>query len=202
MINVSGILICGCSYTVSLNPGISPTANIANPINSKIGLFIPEETVSVSISDRPAPAIKYTFLVGKSLESIISQSVRRVFTAVEVLEAYPTQKMITERGLNLVCIAKVESANISLNYKQGVFFQSDADGSTVISIQLTFYLPDMIQLVVVRASGMGVASEGWGFGSGEKEFSKSVESAIRSLGDDLVHQIYGNYDIRKLSDHH
>ena len=33
--------------------------------------------------------------------------------------------------------------------------------------------------------------------SGKSEFSVSVESAIRNLGNNLVQQIYRNYDIRK-----
>ena len=44
---------------------------------------------------------------------------------------------------------------------------------------------------------MGIGSEGLGFGTGKKEYSASVESALRNLGDDMVHQINGNYDIRK-----
>ena len=55
----------------------------------------------------------------------------------------------------------------------------------------------MLQFTAVMASGMGIGSEGLGFGTGEKEYSASVESALRNLGDDMVHQINGNYDIRK-----
>ena len=55
----------------------------------------------------------------------------------------------------------------------------------------------MLQFTLVAATGMGLGSEGMFLSTGKKEYSASVESALRNLGDAIVHQIYGNYDIRK-----
>lgn len=193
------VVLCGCSYTVSLNPNITPTANIANPIGLSVGLFIPEETKSLTTADRPNWAYKYTFQLGPSLESIITHATKRVFSSVQTLESYPTSRMITDRQLDIAVIAKVTSAMTTLNQKPG-FFSSDADGNTSISVQLTFYTREMVQLASIIGSGVGIASESWVLSTGKKEFSKSVESSIRNLGDDLVQQMYGNYDIRKMAE--
>ena len=87
----------------------------------------------------------------------------------------------------------------SINLREG-FFTNEAQGSTTISVQLTLYTPDMLQLASVMGSGMGLGSEGVAFSTGKKEFSKSVETAIQNLGDDLIQQMYGNYDIRKMAE--
>lgn len=104
--------------------------------------------------------------------------------------------MISQRNLDIVVIAKVTSGKVSLNLKQG-FFQNSAEGSTALSVQLVFYDHEMLQLTTVVGSGMGIGSEGLTFSTGKKEYSASLESALRNLGDDMVHQINGNYDIRK-----
>ena len=186
----------GCAYTVNLNPNIAPTANIANPIPLKVGIFIPEETKSLTITDKPRWNVKYTFKVGESIQSVLIQAIDRVFVSYELLETYPTSQMIVDRNLDLAVIAKVTSAMTTLNLEEG-FFQNDAQGSTSISVQLTFYTTEMLQFASVMGSGMGIGSEGMALSTGKKEFSKSVESAIRNLGDDLIQQMYGNYDIRK-----
>ena len=195
VIGLLAIILVGCSYSVKMDPNIDPTANIANPINLKVGLFIPEETRRLTISDR-AHLDKYTFHVGEAIESIITKSTRRVFVYVEELDSYPTQQMIAERKLDFIALAKVTSAKVALNLEQG-FFQYDAEGSTSLSVQLTFYDYEMLQFTVVTATGMGIGSEGMFLSTGKNEYSASVESALRNLGDAIVHQIYGNYDIRK-----
>lgn len=189
------MIFTGCAYNVKMDPNIDPTASIANSIKLKAGLFIPEETRGLEVSDS-VNLNKYTFQVGEALESIITRSASRVFVHVEVLESYPTQYMISQRNLDIVVIAKVTSGKVSLNLDQG-FFQNSAEGSTSLSVQLVFYDHEMLQLTTVMASGMGIGSEGLAFSTGQKEYSASVESALRNLGDDMVHQINGNYDIRK-----
>ncbi len=194
-VGLLALIFVGCSYSVKMNPNIDPTANIANPINLKVGLFIPEETRTLTMSDKVG-INKYTFHVGEAVESILMKSTRRVFSNVEVLESYPTQQMIADRKLELAVLAKVTSGKVSLNMEQG-FFQADAEGTTSISVQLTAYDQEMLQIALVTASGMGLGSEGLFMATGKEEYSASVESALRNLGDDIVHQIYGNYDIRK-----
>jgi len=191
------LLFVGCSsYYVILDPNIDPMANISNPINLRTGLFIPEEIRTLTISDKSG-VIKYTFNVGEALESMIIKSTNRVFTYVEVLDNYPTQVMIDEKNIDIVVIAKVTSAKVSLSHDTGLF-HATAKGSAQISVQMAFYEDEMLQLTAVMASGMGVGSEGIGLTStGESEYSAAVESALRNLGNDLIHQIYGNYDIRK-----
>jgi len=163
-------------------------------------LFVPEDVKSFSVEDNSDWAHKYTFNIGEAATSIVTKSMTRVFATVENLDTYPTQQMIAERHLDLVAVPKFTSAAVSLNQKSG-FFQDSATGSTQVSVQITFYTPDMIQMTAIQGSGMGVASKGMGaFTTGKSEYSSSVEDALRNLGDDLVHQTYGNYDIRKAVD--
>lgn len=194
------IMLVGCSYSVIINPNIAPTANIANAMKLKVGLFIPVSTRDFAMSDRVRAddlikSAKYTFYVGEALTSIITESTSRVFSSVEVLGSSPTQQMIVESNLDLVIIARVTSGQVSLNRGDG-FLIDDAKGSTSLSIQLTFYDNEMRQLTTIGASGMATSSKGL-VGIGQEAFSASVESALRNLGDELVYQIYRNYDIRK-----
>jgi hypothetical protein len=195
-IALSFMLLFGCAYNVKLDPDIEPAASISNPINLHTGLYIPEEISTLRVSDR-TEGDSYAFNVGEALESLIIKSAARVFTHIEVLEEYPTEEIINEYDLDLVAIVKVTSAKVSLDKDTG-FFQDNAKGNTQISTQMTFYNGEMSQVAAVMATGMGVGSEKIGvFSDGKSEYSVSVENALRNLGDDLVHNIYGNYDIRK-----
>jgi hypothetical protein len=198
------IMLVGCSYGVVINPNITPTANIANPMQLKAGLFIPATTRVFTISDSIRMK-KYTFHVGEALASIITKSTNRVFSSVEVLESLPTQQMIVEKNLDLTILARVTSGQVSLSQSDGIVFD-DAEGSTSLSVQLTFYDNEMHEFAIIGASGMATSSKAIGLpgnskvpllSTGQKEFSASVESALRNLSDELVYQIYGNYDIRK-----
>ncbi len=188
----------GCAYNIMMDPNIDPTANIANPIKLRVGVFVPEDTQKLEINDN-IRAVKYNFYAGLALDSIIMKSTHRVFVHVEKLESYPTQQQIDQSKLDLVAIAKVSSAKVSLNLKQGLF-QNEAEGTASLSVQMTFLDPKLIQLTTVTATGIGMDSKGLGLTTGKKEYSASVESALRNLGDDLINQMNGNFDIRKLGE--
>ena len=192
------VIHTGCAYNIMMDPNIDPTANIANPIKLRVGVFVPEDTQRLEINDN-IKAVKYNFYAGLALDSIIMKSTRRVFVHVERLESYPTQQQIDQSKLDLVAIAKVSSAKVSLNQKQGLF-QNEAEGTTSLSVQMAFLDPKLIQLTTVTATGIGMDSKGLGLSTGKKEYSASVESALRNLGDDLINQINGNYDIRKFGE--
>ena len=113
-------VLIACSYNVLLDPNISPASNIANPIELRLALHIPEETKSFKVADR-SHLDKYTFQIGQALDSIITKATRRVFSHVELLDEYPTQHMISMRGFDIVGIAKITSAKTSLNLDQGYF---------------------------------------------------------------------------------
>ena len=192
------VIHMGCAYNIMMDPNIDPTANIANPIKLRVGVFVPEDTQRLEINDN-IKAVKYNFYAGLALDSIMMKSTRRVFVHVERLESYPTQQQIDQSKLDLVAIAKVSSAKVSLNQKQGLF-QNEAEGTTSLSVQMAFLDPKLIQLTTVTATGIGIDSKGLGLSTGKKEYSASVESALRNLGDDLINQINGNYDIRKFGE--
>ena len=193
---LAAILLTGCTHSVKLNPQIGPTASIAKPVDLRLGLYIPEDVRGFVITDRP-DLEKFVFEVGESLESIVTRSANRVFSHVSIMDAQPTREVIEERNLDLVAIPKVTSAMMTLNQEEGPF-QNDARGSTLLSLELTFYDAEMILYATVAASGMGIASERMGiFSRGQREYAVSVENALTNLSNDLVRQMYGNYDIRK-----
>lgn len=192
------ILSTGCAYNIMMDPNIEPTANIANPIKLRIGVFIPADTQRLEIHDN-IKAVKYNFYAGLALDSIIMKSTNRVFVHVEKLDSYPTQQQIDQSKLDLVAIAKVSSAKVSLNHKEGLF-QNEAEGTTSLSVQMTFIDPKLIQITTVTATGIGMDSKALVLTTGKKEYSASVESALRNLGDDLINQMNGNYDIRKMGE--
>ena len=190
-------LCTGCSYSVKLDPNIDPTANISNKIDYDVGVFVPQSVKKARIADSSDWAHKYTFEIGEAVDAIVCKSLARVFAGTVLLDANPTELMTAESNLDAAVVVKLSAANVAINKKEG-FFQNDADGSAHISVQLTFYDEEMLEIGVVHASGSGVASEGLGpLTTGKDEYSTSVKHALRNLGDDLIHQIYGNYLIRK-----
>ena len=190
------LLVTGCTHSIRMNPNIGPSASIARPVDLRVGVYIPTDVSQFVIDDR-SDLDKYVFEIGASLESIISKSANRVFSQVSILDAQPTSVVIEERGLDLVMIPRVTAAMVSLNKEEGLF-QDDARGNTTITVELMFYDTEMIQYTTVMASGIGIASERIGFFSrGQEEYSASVEDAIVNLSNDMVRQMYGNYDIRK-----
>ncbi|MCY3773041.1 MAG: hypothetical protein OXG98_13620 [Gemmatimonadetes bacterium] len=193
---MTAILATGCTYSIRMNPDIGPTASIARPVDLRVGLYIPREFKGFVMVDRP-DLEKYICEIGASLESVITKSANRVFSQVSILDAQPADDVIGERQLDLVVIPRVNSAMVSLNREEGPF-QDDARGNTAVSVELMFYDAEMRQFTSVMASGVGFASERIGFFSrGQREYAASVEGALKNLSDDMVRQMYGNYDIRK-----
>lgn len=190
------VLVAGCTHSIKLNPNISPSANIARPVELRVGVYIPVDVSQFAIDDR-SDLDKYIFEIGASLESIITKSANRVFSHVSMLDAQPTGEAIEESALDLVMIPRVTAAMVTLNKEEGPF-QDDARGNTAITVELMFYDAEMIQYTTVMASGIGIASERIGFFSrGQEEYAASVEDAVVNLSNDMVRQMYGNYDIRK-----
>ena len=196
---VAIVLLTGCTHSIKLNPNIGPSANIARPVDLRVGVYIPVDVSEFVIDDR-SDFDKYVFQIGESLESIITKSAHRVFSRVTIMDAQPTGEAIEENALDLVMIPRVTQAMVTLNMDEGLF-QDDARGNTAITVELMFYDAEMIQYTSVLASGIGIASERIGFFSrGQREYAASVESAIANLSNDMVRQMYGNYDIRKMGD--
>jgi len=119
---------------------------------------------------------------------------------VELTESYPTEQMIKDRSFDFVATARITEANVGLNVQEG-FLSNDAAGNTQITASLAFFDPKLIQFTSVQATGTGMGDEGIDLlSSGKSEFTVSVENAIRNLGNSIVQQVYGNYDIRKKAD--
>jgi len=194
------MFIVSCTHHVTIRPNLDVTATIANQLDFKVGLFIPPEIKGLMMQDQGDWANKYTFNVGEAVSSIIYKSLSRVFRYVEILETYPTEMMISEREFDFVSIARLTDANVGLTIQQG-FFTNTASGNTQISAGLSFFDSKLIQFTSVQATGTGMGDEGIDLlSTGKSEFSISVESAIRNLGNNIVQQVYGNYDIRKLEE--
>lgn len=194
---VSLIFIHGCSYNVTIRPNLDVTATIANQLDFRVGLYIPPEIKGLKMGDRSDWATKYTFNVGESVSSIIYKSLSRVFKYAEIIESYPTETMIRERKLDFVVAARITEANIGLSTQEGLF-TNDAQGNAQVSASLSFFDPELIQFTSVQATGTGMGDESIDLlSTGKNEFSISVEAAIRNLGNNIVQQVYGNYDIRK-----
>ena len=198
------IFLSGCTHSVTMNPNISPTATIARAVDLRVGLYIPDDVRNYVISDSQ-DIDKYVFQIGESLESIITKSTTRVFSHIAMLEAQPAITTLNEQDLDLAIIPRVLAATVSLDTEEG-FFQDEARGTTTISVELTFYDSEMISFTTVVANGVGNASQNKGmfsgsiFGGSKKEYAVSVENALSSLSNDLVTQVFGNYDIRKKGD--
>lgn len=198
------IILSGCTHRVAMDPNISPTATIGRAVDLRVGLYIPDDVRNFTISDSQ-DIDKYVFQIGESLESIITQSTSRIFTKVDLLSTQPTDAMLSENDLDLAIIPRVLAARVSLDTQEGLF-QDEARGITTISVELTFYDSDMMSLTTVVANGVGSASQRKGlfsgslFGGSKEEYAASVEDALSNLSNDMIRQIYGNYDIRKLDE--
>jgi hypothetical protein len=191
------IAFVSCSYIVTIRPNLDVTASIANPINFKVGLYIPPEIKGLMMGDRARWDAKYTFRVGEAVSSIIHKSFQRVFKQVQILDVYPTEVMLTEANIDIVAIVNIPEANASLNLQTG-FFSDDASGNVQITANISFFDSKLIQFTSAQATGTGMAKQGVDvFSTGRDEFSAPVENAIRNLGNNIVQQVYGNYDIRK-----
>ena len=197
------ILISGCTHNVALNPNITPTASVGRAVDLRVGLYVPDDVRGYVISDTEGSSLdKYVFPVGESLDSIIQKAAARVFSRVSTLATHPTEATIQDQGLDLAIVPKVLEARVTLGTEEGAF-QDEAVGTTTISVDLTVFNDEMIILTSVVANGVGNASERKGlfsdsiFGGAQKEYAVSVEDALRSLSNDLVRQLYGNYYIRQ-----
>ena len=132
-----------------------------------------------------------------AVSNTINQATRRVFQKVQELEAYPTEQMTIERGLDLVIIPRLNEATLALNTEIG-FWGNDAAGAMHLAVEMAVFTREFMQLTMVRATGNGIGEQGIGlFSSGKSEFSVSVENALRDMGNNAVQQLYGNYDIRQ-----
>lgn len=196
-------LVSGCTHSVALNPNITPTASVGRAVDLRVGLYVPDDVRFHVISGTEGSSLdKYIFQVGESLDQIIRRSTSRVFRHVANLAVDPMPATLKDQGLDLAIVPRILEARVSLEEKEGAF-TNQATGTTTISVELTVYDEKMIRLTTVVASGIGNASESKGifsdsiFGGAKSEYSVSVEDALRSLGNNKVSQLYGNYDIRQ-----
>ena len=186
----------GCTHNINMANNIGPTARISSPLDLSVGIYIPEEVRELEIADR-AEFDKFIFHIGTSIESIIIKSVNRVFSQVSVLDILPSTDIDQTNNIDFVVIPRIVSARVQLSRDEGEFVD-DAEGITSLTVELNFYNSEMVQVTNVIASGMGIASETIGFFSrGKEEYSLSVEDALTKLSNDMVRQIYSNYDIQK-----
>lgn len=191
------LLFIGCSHQVTIRPNLNVTASIANQLDYNVGIYISPEMKNMQMSDQANWSNKYIFDVGNAISSIIHKSFMQVFKNVELFETYPTEQMLKQRKIDFIVTPRITEANVSLNVKEG-FFRNDAQGNCQITVTLPFLEQNLIQFTTVNATGTGIGDESIDpFSTGKDEFVVSVENTIRNLGNIIVQQVYGNYDIRK-----
>ena len=176
-------------------------ADSTKPIALRVGLFIAGEDQLSARLHNSSRSMKEGELraLDKALESTITKAFRRMFASVHLLESYPTQQMAHSRQLNLVVVTKLMGTGGSYGYQSDMMWnRGESDHS--LSVKLTFYTHEMKQVTSVMASGSGTAeSIGILFTPEKRALVKSVKSAIRNLGDDVVQQVYINPDVRKIA---
>jgi len=194
---ISLALITGCTHTAAVRPNIDVTATIANQLDFNVGLFIPPEVKGLEMTDRANWADKYIFKVGEAISSVIYKALARVFKNVELLESYPTEVIVAERNLDFVTTVRITEASAALSTQTG-FFTVDATGNIQVSANLSFSDRKLIQFASIQATGTGMGNQEVDMlSTGKKEFSAPIEVAVRNLGNNIIQQVYGNYDIRK-----
>lgn len=175
-------------------------ADNTKPIDLRIGLFVADEVKLSARLHNPCRGIKEEPSLDRDLESTMTRAFRRLFTSVHVLESDPAQQMMDDKQLDLVVIAKLMGTGGGFGYQgEGLWNRGESDYS--MSVKLTFYTHEMKQVTSMEMSGAGSA-ESIGILSDGKHsaFVKSVKSAIRNLGDDIVHQVHVNPDIRNIAE--
>ena len=200
----SVVLMCiaaagvACTHHVTLNTTASIDATVARQLQVSVGLYLSPALKQGKLEDRADWENKYVFdNFGAAVSNTINQATRRVFQKVQELEAYPTEQMMIERGLDLVIIPRLNEATLALNTEIG-FWGNDAAGAMHLAVEMAVFTREFMQLTMVRATGNGIGEQGIGlFSSGKSEFSVSVENALRDMGNNAVQQLYGNYDIRQ-----
>ena len=169
------------------------------PIDLRVGLFVAEKVKLSVMLHNPCRGIKEDPGLDKDLESTMTTAFRRVFASVDVLESYPTPKLMDSMQLDLVVIAEVKGAGGTFGY-QGAKIWNRGESDHSLSVKLSFYTHEMKQVTSVMASGSGTTeSIGILFTAEKRALVKSVKSAIRNLGDDVAQQVYVNPDIRKIA---
>ncbi len=177
-------------------------ADNTKSIDLRVGLFVAgEDRLSAWLRD-DSNGIKEVELQGldKALESTMTKAFRRVFASVDALKTYPTREMADNNRLDFVIVAELMGSGSSFGYEsEGLWLRGDSDYS--MSVKLTFYTHDMNQVNSVEASGKGSSDSIGIFSTPEKRaLVKSVKAAIRNLGDDIVHQVHVNRDIRDIAE--
>ena len=170
----------------------------------RVGLFFTEDTrsliVPLELRYQSLKNENYDLRVGQDLVSTLTRATRRVFTAVEVLDSYPTKESIAGKRLNLAVIVQVIPGGGSFGY-QGSDFQNSSDASNSLVAEMTCFESEMVEIASITASGKGNATaKGILFDSRRKAFVGAVKSAIRNLEDDVVLQMSTNPEIRKMAE--
>ena len=194
----------GFNLRLSISPvilafALAGCADNTKPIDLRVGLFVADEVKLSKMLHNPCKGLKEEPSLDRDLESAITKALRRLFTSVHVLESDPAQQMVEDRQLHLVAIAEVKGAGGTFGY-QGPKVWNRGESDYSMSVKLTFYTHEMKQVTSMETSGAGSAeSIGILSNATNRAFVKSVKSAIRNLGDDIVHQVHVDPDIRKIS---
>ncbi len=168
-------------------------------INLRVGLFVVDNVQLSALLHYPSRGTKEELELDNTLESAIAKAFRRVYSSVDILVSYPTQQTINSKQLDFVVIAEVLGGGGSVGHEGNQLWnRGEADHS--LSVKLTFYTHEMKIISSVMASGVGSAeSLGFLFTAEKNAADNSIKAAIRNLGDDIVHQVHVDPDIRKIS---
>ena len=179
-------------------------AENSDRLELRVGLFFTEDTrsliVPLELRYQSRKNENYDLRVGQDLVSTLTRAARRVFTAVEVLDSYPTKESIAGKRLNLAVIVQVIPRGGSFGY-QGSGFQNSSDASNSLGAEMTCFDSDMVKIASITASGKGnAAAKGILFDSRRRAFAGAVKAAIRDLGNNVVLQMSSNPEIRQMAE--
>lgn len=197
-----------CISPFILALALTGCSDSTTPIDLRVGLFVAGEDQLSTRLDHDSKGIHDSRGIkegelqrlDKALESTMTTAFRRVFASVDALKTYPTREIADNNRLDFVIVAELMGSGSSFGYEsEGLWLRGDSDYS--MSVKLTFYTHDMNQVTSVEASGKGSSDSIGIFSTPEKRaLVKSVKAAIRNLGDDIVHQVHVNPDIRDIAE--
>ncbi len=196
---LSFFIFWGCSVNVALNPP-SPSIAYSNKLQASILLYIEPDayrhTENIRALGDQCSMVKYEIELGKSIDNVVLDALRTVFSDVSIVSSPPTAYDLADfDGLVRVSL---DRADIDIELRELVLGMS-ARATCQLSLRLDFIGNEMTTIYVYSAQGTGIESDDvMSCSAAADVIGGAVDKAFGQISTDIAQSFYSS---RQVSDY-
>lgn len=176
----------GCTYSGAIRTDISPTAMMGRKYPAKVGVFFAPRLEQYEEVTNPSTlygsAHTFKFNIGPALKEALTKSVEVAYSNVTILSQQPIPGQF-DRDISF----DLQSSNVQIQFVPK-FWSSAAKANAILHVSMEIIDGSSLKAIQrLTVSGNGFTTEDTSGGAdAQKQFSRSIEDAIRELSENTA----------------